>query len=102
MTRFRLLAVAAVLALATVSMAQEPENMETCAMCHEDVAPAFATGSHGRAMAKVDAAILDRSCVSCHGPATEHIDDPTTENINRFPEPGACLSCHPAIPGRRA
>jgi DmsE family decaheme c-type cytochrome len=73
--------------------------METCEMCHDDVAPAFAAGSHGRAMAMVDTAILDRSCVGCHGPATEHIDDPTTENINRFPDPGACLSCHPGREG---
>ena len=61
MMRLRLLAIAAVLALATVSTAQEPVTMETCAMCHEDVAPVFASGSHGQAMAKVDTAILDRS-----------------------------------------
>jgi len=99
MTRLSLLAATAWVALAWTAAAQEPVTMETCAMCHEDVAPAFVAGPHGRAMAKVDAAILERSCVSCHGPATEHIDDPTTENINRFPEPGACLSCHPGQEG---
>jgi len=95
MTRHMLLTLAAALALASVAMAQEPVTMETCAMCHDDVAPVFAAGPHGRAMVKVDSAILDRSCVGCHGPATEHVDDPTTENINRVPGPGACLSCHP-------
>jgi DmsE family decaheme c-type cytochrome len=86
---------AAALALASVAMAQEPVTMETCAICHEDVAPVFAAGPHGRAMARVDSAILDRSCVGCHGPATEHVDDPATENINRHPAPAACLGCHP-------
>jgi DmsE family decaheme c-type cytochrome len=95
MIRLRLLAVAAAFALASVATAQEPVSMEDCAMCHEDEAAAFAAGPHARAMAKVDAAVLDRSCVTCHGAATEHIDDPTTENINRQPAPGACLSCHP-------
>jgi DmsE family decaheme c-type cytochrome len=99
MTRLRLLTVGAALALATVATAQEPVTMETCAICHDDVAPVFASGSHGRAMARVDSAILDRSCVGCHGPATEHVDDPSTENINRFPEPGACLACHPGREG---
>jgi DmsE family decaheme c-type cytochrome len=100
MTRLKLLGVAAALALASAAAAQEPVTMETCAMCHDDVAPVFAAGPHGRAMAKADTAILDRSCVGCHGPATEHVDDPTTENINRFPEPGACLSCHPGQEGK--
>ena len=99
MTRPQFLAAAAILALATVATAQEPITLETCAVCHDDVAPAFASGAHGRAMARVDTAILDRSCVGCHGPATEHVDDPNTENINRFPDAGACLSCHP---GREA
>ncbi len=99
MTRPQFLAAAAILALATVATAQEPITLETCAVCHDDVAPVFASGAHGRAMARVDTAILDRSCVGCHGPATEHVDDPNTDNINRFPDAAACLSCHP---GREA
>ena len=95
MIRLRLLAVAAAFAVASVATAQEPVSMEDCAMCHEDEAAAFAAGPHARAMAKVDSAVLDRSCVGCHGSATAHIDDPTTENINRQPAAGACLSCHP-------
>jgi len=95
MIRPRILAVAAAFALASIASAQEPVTMEDCAMCHEDEAAAFAAGPHARAMAKIDTAVLDSSCVACHGPATEHIDDPTTENINRQPAPGACLGCHP-------
>jgi len=94
MTRHLFLAVAVALVLVSPAAAQEPVTMETCEMCHDDVAPVFAAGPHVRAMAMVDTAILDRSCVGCHGPATEHIDDPTTENIKRIPEPSACLSCH--------
>jgi predicted CXXCH cytochrome family protein len=100
MTRLSLFTVIAVLLLATAATAQEPVTMETCAICHDDVAPVFASGSHGRAMARVDSAILDRSCVGCHGPATEHVDDPSTENINRLPDAGACLACHPGREGK--
>ncbi len=99
MTPLRLFALAVILALAPAAAAEELETMETCAMCHEDEAAAFAAGPHGRAMASVDAAVLDTSCVGCHGSATEHIDDPTPENINRHPAASACLSCHP---GREA
>ena len=69
MTRSAILTVVTVLALASMAAAQDLVMMETCAICHDDVAPAFAAGEHGRAMARVDTAILDRSCVGCHGPA---------------------------------
>jgi DmsE family decaheme c-type cytochrome len=98
MTR-QLFLVAAVLATASMTAAQEPAAMETCAICHDDVTPAFAASAHGRAMARVDSNILDRSCVGCHGDATEHIDDPNTENILRYPSPESCLGCHPGFEG---
>ena len=66
MTRLKLLSLAAALALASAAAAQEPVTMDTCEMCHDYVAPVFAAGPHGRAMAKVDSAILDLSCVGCH------------------------------------
>jgi DmsE family decaheme c-type cytochrome len=99
MKRSTIFTVATVLALASMAAAQEPVTMETCAICHEDVAPVFAAGTHGRAMARVDSAILDGSCVGCHSPAAEHVDDPTTDNIKRFPDAGACLACHPGQQG---
>ncbi len=81
----------------TLAMADdELLTMETCAMCHEDEAAAFAASPHGRAMVQVDAAVLERSCVQCHGATAEHIDDPTPENIRRVPDSTACVSCHPA------
>ena len=96
MTPLRSLAAGAVVALAlTLTVwAGEPVDMSTCAMCHEDEAAAFAAGPHGSAMATVSNDVLERSCASCHGSATEHVDDPSADNINRKPEPGACLTCH--------
>ena len=99
MTPLRFFALAMILAVAPMAAAQDLVTMETCAMCHEDEAAAFAAGPHGRAMASVGSPVLDQSCVGCHGSATEHIDDPTPENINRQPAASACVSCHP---GREA
>ena len=74
--------------------ASAPVPLETCAVCHDEVAAAFQTGPHGRAMAKVSADLLARSCATCHGPAAAHVDDPSTENIHRRPPVAACVSCH--------
>ncbi len=79
--------------------AEEAVTMETCAVCHDEVAAAFASGAHGRAMQRADPAVLAGSCVACHGPAAEHVDDPNTENIVRRPGQDACLSCHPGFQG---
>jgi DmsE family decaheme c-type cytochrome len=90
-------ATAAIVMCCTMTMADdELLTMETCAMCHEDEAAAFAASPHGRAMAQLDASILDRSCAQCHGATAEHIDDPSPENVRRAPESSACVSCHPA------
>ena len=92
--RLRLSIIAMLLACAGWLTAEEPVTMETCAVCHDEVAAAFAAGEHGRAMQRIDPALLDRSCVACHGPATEHIDDPNTDNIIRNPGQDACATCH--------
>ena len=99
MTRLGLLALYAIIALAWTAGAQEPIPLADCAMCHEDEAAAFVAGPHGRAMATVGEDVLSRSCVTCHGPATEHIDDPTADNIRRTPGRDACITCHQ---GRRS
>jgi DmsE family decaheme c-type cytochrome len=83
-------------ACCSLAAADEPLTMETCAMCHEDQAAAFAASPHGRSMARVDATILEISCVKCHGATAEHIDDPTPENVQRTPDNAACVSCHTA------
>lgn len=102
MTLHRLLATVAFIALAIPAVAEEPVDMSTCAMCHEDEAAAFAAGPHGRAMAVVSNDVLEASCVACHGPGAEHVDDPMTTNINRGPKPATCLGCHPGREGLTA
>lgn len=96
MTARHLAAVLIAVVGASISAAQEQAiGMSDCAMCHEDVAGAFAAGSHGRLMARVSAELLERSCESCHGSAAAHVDDPSPENIVRVPGPMGCVSCHP-------
>lgn len=77
------------------AVAQDEISMSDCAMCHEEIAPAFAASRHGRLMARVSNDLLERSCESCHGSAAAHVDDPSTENIVRVPGPEGCVSCHP-------
>ena len=90
-------AMAVIVMMCTLAMADDDLlAMETCAMCHEDEAAAFATSPHGRAMTQVDSAVLERSCAQCHGATAEHIDDPSPDNVRRAPDSTACVSCHPA------
>lgn len=93
-----LLAAAAITLLAAVPAVRGDEeadlSLETCAMCHDEVASAFQAGPHGRAMAAASPKILARSCVTCHRPSPEHVDDPSPENVHRTPPVGACASCH--------
>lgn len=95
-------AVIAVVGIALPAFAQEegaqgdeaaPLTWEDCFACHDE-AEAYATTGHGSAMVRADPALLDRSCVTCHGDATEHVEDPLPENIVRWPEPAACATCH--------
>ena len=74
-------------------------SMEICAACHDEVVTAFVEGDHGRAMARLGEDVLSRSCNTCHGPAETHLEELTPESINRWPEPEACATCHPASLG---
>ncbi len=89
--------VVAVLGFAPAAISQEDEaavvTWEDCYACHDE-AEAYATTSHGRAMARADQALFDSSCTTCHGDATEHMEDPLPENIVRWPGPDACSTCH--------
>lgn len=87
----------AIVATGVAAVADEPLTMETCAVCHEDEAAAFASSPHGRAMAEAGSAVLDGSCVACHGATTEHIDDPSPDNVTRSPMSDACVACHTSI-----
>lgn len=77
-----------------VLRAQEDTNLETCAMCHDEVAADFEAGPHGRVMKAASPEILARSCAACHQPSAEHFDDPSPENVHRIPPAGSCASCH--------
>jgi DmsE family decaheme c-type cytochrome len=92
--RHLVLALTAILAGGLIA-ADEPIPMADCAVCHEDIAPAFAGGAHGRAMAAVSKAMLERSCATCHGASLDHIDDPSPDNVVRVPGPEGCVGCHP-------
>lgn len=69
-----------------------------CAECHE-IVDAFARGPHGRAMRRSAPDLFEGSCVGCHGPGEEHIDDPVPENIVGVPGDSACTSCHQGSSG---
>jgi len=79
------------LALAATAAAQEETKMDFCAECHEDEAAAFAAGDHGSKMTPEQ---LQDSCAACHGPVDEHVEDPSPENIHRWPTPDRCATCH--------
>lgn len=91
--------IAAVSLTGTAQEEEEGVGREICAACHEE-AETFAAGPHGRAMAARSTGVLERSCVTCHGPGEAHIEDPTPENIRRLPGEAACASCHPGSSGR--
>ena len=101
LTLVTILLAAAVLAAAVPATAQDDVDLSltVCSDCHEET-EAFAAGTHGRAMARRDPAILERSCAGCHNPSPEHLEDPMPENVQRNPGPEACASCHPDSAGR--
>ena len=80
--------------------AQEAVPMSDCAMCHDEVALAFTSGAHGRAMAASDSAILEASCATCHEDTAAHVDDPSPENVRLVPSSNACRSCHTGALGK--
>ncbi|HEY3296736.1 MAG TPA: hypothetical protein VGL38_14995 [bacterium] len=55
----------------------------TCAECHEDQAKQNAAGPH-----------VHISCQSCHGPGSDHVDNPTAENIILPVVGQTCVRCH--------
>lgn len=94
----------AALALLTLAFGPVPATLaageaEACASCHEEVVQAFAGSAHARLMAG-DWFGNSQACASCHGPGDQHMEDPATYPMRRFPgdSPGAdsqvCLGCH--------
>lgn len=77
--------------LVGVGMAQEQDESETCAVCHDDIAASMKLNAHG--LAQRDAP----SCVSCHGDGQAHMEegDPALIAIPSGREAAAtCMTCH--------
>jgi DmsE family decaheme c-type cytochrome len=73
----------------------EDDGSEDCAMCHEEVAAAFAETIHG---------IRERgapSCITCHGDGTAHMEEGGEPSLIVIPSGNAgakmCLDCHQGI-----
>ena len=72
---------------------------EECGACHEDVAAAFATSTHGQAFRHAED-YAGASCESCHGPGVRHLESGDGADIvNPLKLEGeaadaSCLSCH--------
>lgn len=75
-------------------------NNEDCAVCHEDLAKAFANSRHG-ILEKSPRFMMKNSCESCHGPGEAHaLGDGDKTKIISFKESDKtayqrqCLECH--------
>ena len=72
---------------------------ETCIACHDDLGETFAMTAHGTYFSNRPA-MSEYGCESCHGSGTEHIDDPSVENIlnparaDQFGSSLLCMQCH--------
>ena len=58
---------------------------DACAECHEEQATHHKDGVH----AKI-------TCQACHGPGDKHLEEPSTENIEKPVAAQFCLRCHGA------
>jgi DmsE family decaheme c-type cytochrome len=72
---------------------------DACATCHDAQAQGYAKTPHHRtADARTPAS--QQGCQTCHGPASEHVDDPANKPLKDFKKmPAAeanatCVSCH--------
>ena len=71
---------------------------ETCVQCHEEVGTALNKHWHGRAMAGLEKKGQGHLCEGCHGPGSQHVNDPsalTAAPLRKFARAGnGCLTCH--------
>ncbi len=73
---------------------------EACQVCHEDIAKAFTKNPHNAVEKDKKRGWEGRSCESCHGPGSNHVENPSAETIRnpmKLPVAEAdagCLGCH--------
>jgi DmsE family decaheme c-type cytochrome len=84
--------------LAVVPVQAQEIDREVCADCH-DLVEAFDKTPHGMYFSD-DVRLSEAACQSCHGPATEHIEDGDPAKIinpaqqDQFSASSLCLNCH--------
>lgn len=77
----------------------EYAGAEVCSSCHADLAKSFHRSKHGKIFAQPRNEREKKGCEACHGPASAHLEDPTT-GVLRFSRAEAkiinatCLTCH--------
>jgi DmsE family decaheme c-type cytochrome len=92
------------LAMAAVPTVGQPSppfvGSEACALCHEDIAKAFASSPHHLVDTDKKRGWDGRACESCHGPGQKHADTTEAANIRNPLKLTAaaadriCLTCH--------
>ena len=66
-------------------------DVEDCKACHDDVAQNIQNDMHA-----------GLSCLICHGPGNEHVEDPQVGNIAKESGREFCGKCHHVHPSRPA
>ncbi|MCK4921588.1 MAG: hypothetical protein KAS71_11115 [Bacteroidales bacterium] len=64
-------------------------SKEACIECHSDIREMLEMDEHS-----------DISCLSCHGPGLEHVENPETANIEKPGSREFCGRCHAINPAR--
>ena len=64
-------------------------NTEDCGYCHDDILAMLSADMHAGI-----------SCLTCHGPGLEHIDNPEPSNIIKESSREFCGRCHALNPSR--
>jgi DmsE family decaheme c-type cytochrome len=87
-------------AAAPASAASAFAGSETCGVCHEDIANAFAKSPHHVVETDKRRGWEGKACEGCHGPAQKHTESASAEDIRNPSKLVAaatdkiCLTCH--------
>ena len=97
---FAVLFLAALGAAAPATFPPGYAGSELCAVCHEDIAKAFAKSPHQVVDAGDKHGFAGRACESCHGPAMKHTESADATDVRNPAKLTAaaadkiCLTCH--------